>query len=46
MMTSLYVAIYNVHNSRGENDNKYYRKIFKCIINIWCPLKKILTNDE
>lgn len=26
MMTSLYVAIYNVHNSRGKNDNKYHRK--------------------
>lgn len=45
MMTSFFVAIYYVHNSRGEND-KNNIKIFKCVINVWCPLKKMSTNDK
>lgn len=30
----------------GKNDNNYHRKIFKWIINVRCPLKKIPTDDE
>ena len=46
MMTSLYVAIYNVHNSRGKIIMSITKKIFKWITNVWYTLKKITTNDE
>lgn len=40
MMIFLYVVNNNVYNFRGKYDNKYYRKIFKWIINVWGIFEK------